>query len=254
MISICSRKILRLLAFFLLGLTLANLMVQIARFLLGYESLLGLVRLFDVNNENNIPSWYSSITLLLCSLLLWLISEVKSRRQDQYANYWKGLSIIFLLLSLDEVASIHELLIPLGYAAHTSGFLFFIWVIPGIIFALSIAVIYFKFLMALPAKIRYLFLAAGVIYISGAVGFEMIGGYYFDVYVRENTLTYASGLPALSMAMLLAVEEFLEMLGILVFIYALLSYINLDLKELQISFYEGKPDRSFTEKTNQRNF
>jgi hypothetical protein len=231
------------------GLTLANLTVQVARFSLGRNNLLGLTRLFDVNNENNIPAWYATITLLLCSLLLWLISSIKSHRKDQYSRYWKGLSIIFLLLSLDEAASFHELLIPFGPTVKASGFLFFIWVIPGMIFALSVGLIYFKFLMTLPAKTRYLFVAAGVIYISGCVGLEMIGGYYFDVHIRETVDAHASGLPALSMAMILATEEFLEMLGILVFIYALMSYINLNLKEIQVSFSESKAEQLFAETT-----
>jgi hypothetical protein len=248
MISIYSRKILRFLIFLLVGLTLANLTVQIARFSSGRNNLLGITRLFDVNNENNIPTWYATITLLLCSLLLWLISSIKSHHKDQYARYWKGLSLLFLFLSLDEAASFHELLIPFGSTVQASGFLFFIWVIPGIIFALIVALIYFKFLMALPAQTRYLFVAAGVIYISGSVGFEMLGGYYFDMHIKENVDAYATGLPALSMAMILAIEEFLEMLGILVFLYALMSYINLNLREVQVSFSKSKTEQLFAEK------
>lgn len=240
MISIYSRKILQFLTLFVVGLTLANLTVQLSKFLLGRNNLLGLTRLFDVDHENNIPSWYSSITILLCSLLLWLIFSIKNQCKDRYARYWQGLSIIFLLLSLDEAASFHELLIPVGHAMKTSGFLFLIWVVPGIIFALTIALIYFKFWMALPAKIRYLFLAAGVIYVLGAAGMEMVGGYYIDSQLKASTVGFT---PNLSIAMILAMEEFLEMIGILVFIYALMSYINLDLKEAQFSFSESKLER-----------
>jgi hypothetical protein len=223
-----------------LGITLINLAIQTAKIFMGYDSLLGLTRLFDINNENSVPVWYSSATLLLCSFLLWLISATKKRQDEKYINYWRGLSIIFLLLSIDETASIHELLIPFGSVVNTSGFLYFFWVVPGIVFVLSVALIYLKFLMALPTQIRRLFLAAGIVYVLGAVGLEMVGGHYFDSYIREN-LTTASAWTNFSMASILAVEEFLEMLGILIFIYALLSYIKLNLINIEIFSREHQP-------------
>ncbi|GAB4242333.1 MAG: hypothetical protein Kow00121_68170 [Elainellaceae cyanobacterium] len=236
MISIHPRRLLRALALFVLGLTVVNLAVQTANFFLGYPNLWGLTRLFDVNEENNIPTWYSSTALLICGILLWLISETKRQRGDRHVKHWRGLSVIFLLLSLDETASLHDLFNSIGFAINASGFFFFIWVIPGAVFVLSILLVYWKFLMQLPAKTRYLIFAAGIIYVFGALGLEMISGNYFDLVIRENLTEYSSGWNGMSMALFLAVEEFLEMLGVLIFIAALLSYISADLQDIHARF------------------
>lgn len=235
MISFHSQKLLRFLALSALGITCANLAVQVAKFFFGRDTLWGFSRLLDVNNENSLPAWYSSATLLLCATLLWLISSVKRQQSDKYAKHWQGLSVIFLLLALDEAASLHEILIPFGWAWNTRGFFKFIWVVPGMIFVLSVVLVYWKFLIALPAKTRYLFVIAGAIYVSGAIGWEMIGGQYFQ-YAIDNPIDLTSGWGGMTLALMLAMEEFLEMLGILVFIYALLSYIDANFREIQIHF------------------
>ena len=80
----------------------------------------------------------------------------------------------------------------------------------GILFLL-----YFKFLMRLPARTRYLFIASGVLFILGAVGFEIIGNWLTQFAFTKNTLQYR---------LLYSGEEFLEIMSIIVFIYALFDY------------------------------
>jgi hypothetical protein len=60
-----------------------------------------------------------------------------------------------------------------------------------------------------------LFILAGTIYVGGALGMEMVNARYADLYGFKN-LTYQ---------LMTAVEEFLEMSGIAIFIYALMSYV-----------------------------
>jgi hypothetical protein len=52
------------------GLLLAGIITQYIRFAYGDESQFGLVRLFNLEGENNLPSWYSSVELLLSSVAL----------------------------------------------------------------------------------------------------------------------------------------------------------------------------------------
>ena len=56
---------------------------------------------------------------------------------------------------------------------------------------------------------------AGAVYVGGAIGMEMIGGFYQDVYGYD--LTYV---------LLQTIEEVGEMLGIVIFIYALCYYLS----------------------------
>jgi hypothetical protein len=252
MITIYSKTIVRLLACIIVCLTVASILGQASKFLFGHPALFGLVRLFDVNEENNIPSWYSSISLLFCSVLLGVIATVKSQRRDRFARHWLGLAVLFLLMSVDEAASVHELLIPLGGMFKASGAFLFFWVVPAMVFVVGMLFAYTKFLIALPSKTRDLFLVAGTVFVFGSIGFEMIGAYYFDNFVSKDPAAFSSGWPALSMAIVLAVEELLEMLGVLIFIHCLLSYLNSQIAECQVAFRASasqrqtapKPERS----------
>jgi hypothetical protein len=178
--------------------------------------------LFFVDNENNIPTMYSALTLLFCSIVLGFIANIKRVNRETYANYWLALTIIFLFFSIDEFVSLHEKLIePVQKGLNVSGFFHFAWVIPGIAFAFACLLIFTRFLFHLPNQTRRLFLFAGGLYIGGTLGMEMIGGYYASLIGRENNIIYA---------VIVTIEESLEMLGIAVFIYSLLHYVSYYMK------------------------
>lgn len=234
MIYISPWKITRFLTFVVLGLTLACVAGQFSKYVLGYPRLLGFVRQFDFNSEANIPTWYSSSTLLICSLLLALIASAKKIEGDRYVRHWGVLSFIFLFLSLDESASIHEMANKLRPLLQVSGFLYFAWVIPYAAIVLIFVLAYLRFLLALPAKTRLLFLLAGSLYVGGAIGIELVEARYVSFY-GESIIGQD-----MMFAVMTIVEEFLEMLGIVVFIYALLSYIRLHMKDLRVRIDDEK--------------
>jgi len=184
------------------------------------------VSLFSVRNEGKIPTWYSACTLLFSSILLVTIAFAKRVNRDRYFLHWIGLAIIFLFMSLDEATEIHEMTgHPFQSALNTKGFLYFAWVIPAIAFLMIFGLVYLRFLIDLPPKTRNLFLIAGIVYISGVLGMEMVGANHWYRY-GEN-LTYG---------IMATVEEILEMSGILVFIYALLDNLETYVQDMQITF------------------
>ena len=131
--------------------------------------------LFSVNLEESIPTWYSTIILFIASGLLWAIAFSKRSAQDRYTPYWFGLAIIFLYLSMDEGAVIHEILAdPLQKAFNTQGFLAFGWQIVAFPLVIIFGLFYIRFLFGLPTRFRILFISAGVIYAGGALIVEGI--------------------------------------------------------------------------------
>ncbi len=185
-----------------------------------------LARLFDVNTEQNIPTLYSWSALLFCAVLLAVIAKAKKIAGDRHVNYWRVLAVIFVYLSLDEALSIHELFInPVRTSFNTSGFLYYAWVIPGAIFVTIFLLGFRKFINALPPKTKRLFLTAGTVFVGGAIGMELLAGLHDEVYTYMNFTS----------AILISIEEFMEMMGIVIFIYALLSYISSDLKGLNLN-------------------
>ncbi len=218
------------LLFFIFALLFLNVMAVASKFYFGHNYVYGLVPLFDFNKEGNIPTLYSSLALMFASGLLLIIARAHKKNGAEHLS-WLGLSVIFLFLSIDEIASIHEQFGSLiREALNTSGLLYYAWVIPYGAVLLVLAILYFTFLIRLPKNIMILFVISGVTFVSGAIGFELLGGRQHELY-GANNITYA---------IYYTLEEFLEMLGVVIFIYALLTYFVNQFKLLTITVNEPK--------------
>ena len=240
-IPILPRRVARILAIVALFLVVASFIANFIEYGLTEEDFPGdklFVYLLSAQTEGNIPTWYSSSTLLLCSIILATIAAGKKLAGERFVPHWVGLSLIFLYISVDEASRIHELAVaPIRAAFDPRGFLYFAWVIPAMILVAVFVLAYLKFLAALPKETRRRFLIAGAIFVAGALGMELIGGAYLD----------QQGRPDLAYAMIASTEEFLEMLGVVVFIYALLSYMGSDMEEVQLIIDNTDPGRAAIE-------
>jgi len=187
--------------------------------ILGYTNIFtnGFVYLFDASEENNIPTFFSSLILLIASILLYFIYLVSKQQAQKNKKYWLLLSLIFLFLSIDEAISIHEQFnkIKSLLATDASGYLNYPWILPYGLFVLVVGGVFLRFLFGLPVKTRNLFIISGSIYVLATIGFEIPEGRIVALY-GATTYYY----------LLCAVEEFLEMTGIIIFIYASLNYIS----------------------------
>ncbi|MEM9003172.1 MAG: hypothetical protein AAGE59_06545 [Cyanobacteria bacterium P01_F01_bin.86] len=203
-------------------LLIAHLVTQSRSVLLGQsiETGQGLSQLFNLDNEVNLPAWYSSCALFLCALLLGLIAAAPTRNGHEKSRYgWLGLSLIFFFLSLDEAISIHEGLIP-GLLSRLDNLPFmanYDWTIFGGLFVVVVAAGYFRFWLRLPSATRLLFAVAMVVFVAGAIGFEKVSHFYEAKYQTENTIAYV---------VTCGIEEFLEMIGVALFTYGLLAHIT----------------------------
>ncbi len=100
---------------------------------------------------------------------------------------------------------------------HASGPLYYAWVVPyglatGVLLLLS-----WRFIAGLPRVTRRLCIVAGIVYLVGALGMEMIEGWYYTSQGETVDIVYV---------MFGTVEELLEMVGVLVFAYALMHYLE----------------------------
>ncbi|WLE96683.1 MAG: hypothetical protein QTN59_18615 [Candidatus Electrothrix communis] len=197
----------------------------------GNQDLLDITGYFDLDIEKNIPSFYSAFAILLCSLLFFCISLL-DKKQGRIRFYWLGLAAIFLFLSLDEALVLHEGLGDLTeeYIQRTgilqvSGLLYFPWIIPYGILTAILGMLYFRFIFRLPRKTTVLFILSAIIFLTGAVAFDMFGG-------REAEL---HGYYSVAYTVLYTIEEFLEMSGIVLLMYTLLDYIEKQFGHLCLS-------------------
>jgi hypothetical protein len=174
---------------------------------------------FYLDEEGNFPSLYSALALAIASLLLFTIGKLEENIQRNYSQSWKILSGIFLYLSLDELLSLHEYLNALRQLGLHGAF-FYAWVIPASLIVAILCGIFYRFLMHLNPKVRNRIFFSGAIFITGAVGFEILGS-GIDERLGEPAI-----FTNLSYQVFMTIEESLEMLGIVTFIHTLLSYLN----------------------------
>lgn len=183
----------------------------------------GFMALFNLNAEVSIPTWFSQTILFIAASVALLIALTAQK----YTRYWMGISAIFLYMSIDEGAAIHELTTgPMQQLLGvSSGHLYYAWIVLFGSIALVIGLLYLRFLRDLPTKTRWLLVLSGVIFVSGAIGVEMF----------EASIAAQTGETSLTYTLLVGIEEFMEMVGVTIAIYALTSHYN--------SLLELKPRR-----------
>jgi len=171
---------------------------------------------FDLWDEVSIPSWYGTSLLLIAAALLGVIAVAKRQVGDRFQRHWTGLALIFLALSVDDAADLHgHTSYRLQATFETGGWFAYAWVVPAAIACAIVGLIYIRFLAHLPASTRWRFVVAGVLFLTGALVMEMIEGRYDTQHGVEN----------MPYRIMVAIEESLEMIGVVIFISALLTYL-----------------------------
>jgi len=207
-------RVARLLAGAILFLAVAGLLVGWQRDLLVQHGLGQFHRLFDLDGEANVPSWFQSLVLFSCALRSRYVAWIRIGLGDPWVVHWKVLSILLLFLSLDEAVSLHEMAAaPLRTWLGASGPFFFAWVLPGAILALIVALAFARFMFHLTPRVRLHFVLAGILYLTGAVGMELLGGYLSSPWDPQREWAYL---------LAMTTEEVLEMIGAAVLLHALL--------------------------------
>lgn len=172
--------------FGILGVLLAvHLCVHIGHLSFG-KPLYSITKLFDMDNEGNIPAFFNSMLFVVGAFFFYLIwlTQPKPRSKP-----WLIMAFIFLFLAVDEGTSIHEkLMLPmlrlmnggeLGELGEM-GWLFYAWIIPYGIAATFLGVTLLPWLLKLDKKVRLGLIFSGFVYVSGAIFMESWSGKIAD--------------------------------------------------------------------------
>ena len=205
----------------------ASIAGQIMKYVFGHPSVYGLVSLFNVSQEQNIPTLFSVLLLITCSILLSLTLYLQHKQKAGLNMYWATLAIGFAFMAIDEFTELHEnvgfLFKPL-IGSYSHGLLYYSWVIPACALIIFLAVFYASFLFKLPKTTRINFIIAATTYLTGLIGIEMLGGNYHELHGAGNFIY----------SLITTLEESLEMLGLILFIRALLDYLSTQFSEISI--------------------
>ena len=214
-VTLTPKKVVYFLSAIAVFLIIAHVIGIFMKFTLGHNSVYGFVPFSNLNAEKNASTLFSTCLFLISSILFLIVWKVRLKI-DKHQWIWLFLSGLFCFLAIDEFSEIHERLVePVRSALHTSGFLSFAWVIPYGIAGILLSIFLFPFFLQIDKKIRYWFGLSALIYFVGALGFEMIGAWY----VSTRDFDIVCGF-------LIMVEESLEMTGLIMLIYSLLSLLQ----------------------------
>ncbi len=208
-IPITPRSVRNLLTAITAGFLVAHSIVQVGIYGFGAEK--HWLDSLNMDRELNLPTLFSSALLLLAALLMRRLGQSSPHIA---AQDWRLLSKIFIFLALDEALQIHEILIIPGLRHQVHPALASTWVVPYTGLALILLWRFRRFLGSIPPATTSRLLRAGAVYISGAIGMEMIGSFAVrSSLIRLHSPWYGA---------ITGLEETLELLGIILLIDALI--------------------------------
>jgi hypothetical protein len=188
-------------------LGLASVAVAVSKHVFGHGDLLGIWRMFDMNQEANVPTWFSGTLLLACAAVLGLIWAASRQGRDADARYWAGLALLFAAASADEVATIHEAV------GTIHGGSVFLYLIPGAALLLSVAFAVRGFVARLSESTRRPLVWGVATWSLGAVGLEVV-----------EALVIGSGEPRLGLSLLGTAQDLFELVGMIIILQALIGH------------------------------
>src|SRR5690606_23710213 len=151
----------------------------------------------------SIPTWYSQMLLIFAALVAGVIGLVRRAQWEKYAIHWLAIACILGFTSLDEESQNHEIANDPLQRAHGTPYtwLHYAWVLAAGAVVLIVVLLFLRFWWKQPASTRILLALAAAVFLIGAVGFEVLGGF-----VQQNVST------GMKRAVVNMLEETFEML------------------------------------------
>lgn len=200
---------------------------------LGVNDLTGALtrtRVFvNVNGEANLPAWWNG-TLLLMVALGALACRSLTQRPAAARRAWLAVAVVALIMSLDEIASLHERLAEPVRAAGIS-LQTYQWLVPGVLIAAALAGLLLWVGRSLPPQTRWPLLLAMICFGAGALGVEAVNGVLRDA---DRSFYYLVGT---------TVEETIEMGACILAVAVIADHLC---RQLDLRIYSPVPEELAT--------
>ncbi len=231
-VSIDTRKVALWMAYVVAAIVATSVVLRLVKSALGHDPG-GVAQLFRLNAENNIPSFWNAMLFVVGGMLFIVVWRVYHSDAGK-ARPWPILGLVFGFLAYDELYGVHESLSdPIENLLDLSGSLKVFWIFAYAGLVVVVALLFFPAWRSLGRRLRHLFAASAIVYLSGAVGFELLGEAVYSG--REGDMIFG---------LMYTIEESLEMLGLVLVIYTLLETIRVRAPRSAISLTNGAHTRS----------
>lgn len=176
-------------------------------------------RLFAVTVEQNVPTWFSAGLLLVTAVVAVAVAALVPHGRRGLRGAWCVFALVLAALSLDDTVSLHERLGTIGDklldGKSAGGLLHFTWVVPGVLAAAVVVLAVVALARQLPIHVRRQLGFGTALLFGGALGMEMVSGVVLDAF--GDSVAYA---------FVTAIEELLEMLGVVVILRGILQTVD----------------------------
>lgn len=217
-LCIDSKRLFRQQLYIIAGLIFLSIVVKGILHFYKSDTIVLLNAVFNVDDEHNVPTLYAFLQIEWAALLCFMLAKHSWRLNRLLGKYWLFLGSLMAYAGVDELETLHEQLSALLQQRYqTSGIFYFAWVIPAGLLVLICGIVLLRLLWLLPRITRRRLIIAGCIYVGGAIGGDIAGGWYIS--------THGDGL-GWPYIFEYHVEECMEMVGIAFFTYSLLQHVK----------------------------
>lgn len=201
----------------------AHCLAMVSKYGFGRDYVFGIVPMFDFYEEGNIPTYFSTINLLLTAGLLHSIAEMVSRTSRRLAIPWRVLAFGFLFMSIDEFCDARMIISTMSKALMNSQnitsvpYFSVAWTVPITAIVILLAVYFVPFLLRLRKVYLINFAIAGSLFVLATLGLETIEGYH----AKET-----QGVRDFTFMVYVTIEEIIEIFAIIYFQHYLIAYMK----------------------------
>lgn len=175
---------------------------------------------FDLNDENSVPQWLTQAIFLVISLSALLATRLTTKKQG--SRIWLCVSILGLLMSIDDVATLHEFVLQslhnTFFIDMTSTVFVNAWLILLPFILIGLGWLTYKAVKLLPKRTAIIIAMSGLIYIFGAIIIDSLTNYFAVNSFMEQG--FMGGM-----------EGGFQLLGSSMFLYAILDYLEIYYKK-----------------------
>lgn len=169
---------------------------------------------FDVNDENSVPQWFSQLLFLAVGLSSFLAAYLNTQRSAR--TFWSVVGSIGVILSLDDVATLHEYLLQ---NLHNTFFLdtkssFFVnaWLLLLPFLLLIGAALAWWASRVLPRRTMVIIVIGGASYILGKIFMDSLANNVNDMFIDRGIMQ--------------GLEKLFQYGGISLVLYGVLDYLE----------------------------
>lgn len=177
----------------------------------------------DLNSEGTPASYFSALALLATALTACLVARGAATAPER--RFWLMTALLLAFFSFDEAASIHEGFVVIGKAfLPQHGIFYFTWWVPYVLALTPVLAILAPGLLRIPAEVRNGLMLAGALFVTGALGLELVESRLADAAAAATAHTSQLLRLRYGFALLTLAEECLEMTAVAIALRTLLRH------------------------------